>query len=170
MRPWLPVALSSVMSVPAAAAGDLTVAIEVPSMSVAEYHRPYLAVWVEKPDQSVAANLAVWYSMKGNNEGTKWLKDLRTWWRRSGRDLAVPVDGLTGATRAPGRHELTFSAAKGALASLAPGSYQLVIEAAREVGGREVVKVPFTWPAPAAATATAKGSTELGVVTVNVRP
>jgi hypothetical protein len=169
MRPWVPLALSGLMAARASAA-DLAVTVEVPSMSVAEYHRPYLAIWIERPDQTVAANLAVWYSVKGSNgEGTKWLKDLRQWWRRAGRDLTLPIDGLSGATRAPGRHELAFSSAT--LASLPSGAYQLVVEAAREVGGRELIKVPFTWPASgAAARADAKGATELGAVTVTVRP
>src|SRR5688500_3115960 len=102
MRPWVPLALSGLMAARASAA-DLAVTVEVPSMSVAEYHRPYLAIWIERPDQTVAANLAVWYSVKGSNgEGTKWLKDLRQWWRRAGRDLTLPIDGLSGATRAPG--------------------------------------------------------------------
>lgn len=170
MRPWIPVALSGLMSVPATAA-DLTLTVEVPSIAVAEYHRPYLAVWVEKADQTVAANLAVWYSMKGGeNEGTRWLKDLRQWWRRSGRELNLPIDGVTGATRAPGTHRLNFSSTKGPLASLQPGAYQLVVEAAREVGGREVVKVPFTWPAQGQASGTSKGATELGAVSVAIRP
>jgi hypothetical protein len=159
------------MSTSAAAAADLALTVEIPAMNVAEYHRPYVAIWVERPDQTVAANLAVWYALKGqNNEGTKWLKDLRQWWRRSGRDLAMPVDGVSGATRAPGQHAVTFSGASGPLAALAPGSYQLVVEAAREVGGREIVKVPFTWPAQAQTSANAKGTTELGTVVVNVRP
>jgi hypothetical protein len=34
-------------------------------------------------------------------------------------------------------------------AKLAPGDYTLVVEAAREVGGRELVKIPFSWPAKA---------------------
>lgn len=173
MRPWLSLGVVSVLGLPAVAAGaDLSVTIEVPAMNVAEYHRPYLAMWIERPDATVAANLAVWYSTKGEGGegGTKWLKDLRQWWRRSGRDLSMPIDGVSGATRAPGQHALTFPGDKGPLASLAPGSYQLVVEAAREVGGRELVKVPFTWAAQTPSSANAKGTTELGTVVVNVRP
>ena len=44
------------------------------------------------------------------------------------------------------------------LAKLAPGNYTLVVEAAREVGGRELLKIPFTWPAQAAQTGKAQGS------------
>ena len=36
------------------------------------------------------------------------------------------------------------------LAKLAPGKYKLVVEAVREVGGREAVRIPFEWPIKAA--------------------
>ena len=154
-------ALALAGAVPAAAAG-LTVSVEIPKLEVAEYHKPYLAIWIEKSDQSVAANLAVWYDTKlKENEGEKWLKDLRQWWRRTGRELTMPLDGISGPTRAPGTETITAAPA------LEPGDYTLVVEAAREVGGRELVKVPFTWPA--AAKADAKGSSELGAVTLEVK-
>src|SRR5262245_15898174 len=93
-----------------AAAADMAVKLDIPRLNVAEYHRPYLALWLEKPDQSFIANLAVLYDIKKkDNGGTKWLKDMRQWWRKSGRDLQVPVDGVTGATRAPGEHTLSFA-------------------------------------------------------------
>ena len=158
--------IGGIVTVPASAA---TVNVTIPKLTVAEYHKPYVAIWVEKPDQSLATNLAVWFDfdMK-DNEGTKWLRDLRTWWRKSGRELTFPVDGLSGATRAPGSHKQTFPAAK--LKALAPGSYNLVVEAAREVGGREIIRVPFKWPARSRATASAKGTSELGAIALDIKP
>lgn len=160
--------LTGLAATPATAA-DLTVSVEIPRLTVAEYHKPYVAIWVERPDQSLATNLAVWFDfdMK-DNEGTKWLRDLRTWWRKSGRELSFPVDGLSGATRAPGTHKQNFPAAR--LKALAPGSYNLVVEAAREVGGREIIRVPFEWPAKSRATASAKGSSELGAIALDIKP
>jgi len=164
-------ALTAVLGVPSVWAADLTVKVEIPRLTVAEYHRPYTAIWIEKADQSFSTNLAVWYDLKmKNNEGTKWLKDMRSWWRKSGRDLQMPVDGLSSATRAPGEHTLTFGGAKSPLDKLPAGDYAVVIEAAREVGGREVVRVPFTWPPKAPQSANAKGEHELGTVTVDVKP
>lgn len=153
-----------------AVAADLALKVEIPRLSVAEYHRPYVAIWIEKADQSFAGNLAVWYDIKlRNNEGTKWLKDMRAWWRKSGRELTMPVDGLSGATRAPGEHSVSFANAP-ALAKLAPGEYAVVLEAAREVGGRELVRVPFVWPPKAATTTEAKGQHELGAVSLTAKP
>lgn len=154
-----------------ASGADLEVSVEIPRLQVAEYHRPYAAIWIEKPDQSFAANLAVWCQLQDTAKGEKgatWLKDLRTWWRKSGRDLAMPVDGVSGATRAPGVHKLTFKGTRAGLAALKPGPYQLVVEMAREVGGREIVRVPFEWPA-AGASAGGKGSHEVGAVQLSVK-
>ena len=65
---------------------ELNLKLEIPRLDVAEYHRPYVAVWVENQDQSTAAQLAVWYQTDTKKEdGTQWLKDLRQWWRRGGR-------------------------------------------------------------------------------------
>jgi hypothetical protein len=112
VRIALPVVVSGLLTTQALAA-DLSVSVEIPKLNVAEYHRPYVALWIERSNQSVAANLAVWFDLKQkNNDGTKWLKDLRQWWRRSGRELAMPVDGLSGATRAAGEHQVTWSSDK----------------------------------------------------------
>ncbi len=152
-------------------AADLNVSIEVPRLNVAEYHRPYVAVWIERPDRSVAAHLDVWYDVNlKDHEGAKWLKDVRSWWRRIGRDLQLPADGISGATRAPGSHELTFSDKQPAIAKLAAGEYRLMVEAAREVGGRELIEIPFSWPARGAQRLEAQGKHELGAVTVEVKP
>jgi hypothetical protein len=172
MRVTLTIALSGLLATSPAYATTLDINVEVPKLNVAEYHRPYVAIWLEGADQKVAANLSVWYQQTGNSEGhgTKWLPDLRQWWRKSGRTLEVPVDGVTGPTRPVGTHALSFNDRQAALKDLAPGNYTLVVEAAREVGGRELVKVPFSWPAKTAQNASAQGSTELGKVTLAVKP
>ena len=152
-------------------AGDLAVKVNLPQLKVAEYHRPYVAIWVERPDQSFAANLSVWYDLKKrDNEGAKWLKDMRQWWRRSGRDVSMPMDGVSSATRIVGEHTLSFASDKTALAKLPAGDYNLLVEASREGGGREVVKVPFTWGGKDGKLASAQGGHELGKISVQVKP
>jgi hypothetical protein len=149
-------------------AADLSINVEIPTLPVAEYHKPYVAIWVEGADQTIAANLAVWYQTRGDH--TKWLPDLRQWWRRGGRDLKVPVDGLTGATRQAGKHQLKFDAKQKPLAQLKPGQYSLVVEAVREIGGREAVRIPFEWPIKTATQASAQGTKELGAVALTLNP
>lgn len=153
----------------AASAAEINLTIEIPRLDVAEYHRPYVAAWIEKPDRSHVANLAIWYDtgMK-NSEGEKWLKDIRQWWRKSGRTLKFPVDGVSGPTKPAGIHHVNVSDKSASLQSLGDGEYTLVVEAAREVGGREMVRVPFKWDGKTAVDAAAKGASELGSVGIKI--
>jgi len=150
-------------------AQTLTVSVQVPQLKVAEYHKPYTAVWLEK-DGAVVATLDVRYDVDNpKGEGTKWLADLRTFWRKAGRSMKFPANGITGPTRGPGAYKTAWPAGKGALPKLAPGNYVLVVEAAREVGGREALRLPFAWSGSGSATANAQGASELGAVSLTLR-
>lgn len=152
-------------------AASLDLSVEIPPVDVAEYHRPYVAIWLERPDHSVAANLALWYDNDDRGEdGSKWLKDLRQWWRRSGRGVSLPIDGVTGATRPVGQHQLHFDSGNSPLGKLAADEYVLVIEAVREVGGREMLRLPFTWPVSQSTHLEADGEREIGAVTLDLNP
>jgi hypothetical protein len=163
-------ALAGLCSAPLLAA-EMTVEVEIPRLQVAEYHRPYVALWLEGAGNRHVADLAVWYDLKLKDaEGEKWLKDLRQWWRRSGRNLDMPVDGISGATRAVGKHRLSFAGTSPQLQHLAAGDYQLVVGAAREVGGRELLRLPFSWPPQQSSTANVRGQHELGAVNLELTP
>ncbi|MFY8299713.1 DUF2271 domain-containing protein [Pseudoalteromonas sp. SS15] len=152
-------------------ASELKVSVELPRLDVAEYHKPYVAVWIENDSNKVVSNLAVWYDLDmRNNEGEKWLKDMRQWWRRTGRNLDLPVDGMSGATRGPGTHQMRFSLEQAQLQSLPAGNYRLRVEAAREVGGRELINLPFTWPQTKATTFKQAGNSELGAISFTINP
>lgn len=180
MRKWVPELIQKLLPALVAGvfshqanAGEIGVKVTLPQINTAEYHRPYVAIWIEKPDQTVQKNLSVWYSQKKTDKGEqsdKWLKDLRQWWRKSGREQSLPMDGITGATRAVGEHALTFVEGKEPLASLPAGQYNIAVESAREKGGREIVRVPFTWPVKKAETAKATGKEELGDIVVDLKP
>ncbi len=75
MRRMLSVTLTGMAAVPLAGpalAADLSVKVDIPRLTVAEYHRPYVAMWVERADQSPVQTLAVWYDGKlKDGEGTK---------------------------------------------------------------------------------------------------
>src|SRR3954464_16037496 len=93
---------TAVVAGPALSA-EATLKIQLPRLDIAEYHKPYVAAWLEKAsDHSFAGNVALWYDVdKRNNGGAKWLKDMRSWWRKNGHG-APAVDGVTGATRSAG--------------------------------------------------------------------
>lgn len=151
-----PLLVAGLLAAPASAA---SVSITIPQLKVAEYHRPYVAAWLEPVGGGQARTLVVWYDVKktGAEPGTKWLADLRSWWRKGGRSLKLPADGVSGATRAPGTYQIPLPA------NLPAGSYVLHVEAAREAGGREIVSVPVNLPA---ASGSASGKAELAAVTI----
>ncbi|MCW2390149.1 hypothetical protein M2333_003195 [Sphingobium sp. B11D3B] len=151
--------LAGLVATPATAG---TISVTIPRLNVAEYHRPYVAAWVEPTGGGAAQTIFVWYDVKlqGREPGTKWLSDLRTWWRKGGRSLKLPADGVSSATRAPGTHKITLPA------TLKPGQYTLYVEAARETGGREIVSIPLQVPAKGGS---ATGKSELGAITISAR-
>jgi hypothetical protein len=152
-------------------AAEVQLKLELPRLNVAEYHKPYVAVWIEKPGQAQAvAQLALWYdTKKPNNGGAKWLREMRQWWRAGGRALTLPADGVSGATRAPGEQVLKLDQ-HAALAALPAGSYEIVVEVGREEGGREVKRLPLVWPVKAAAETRLAGEEEIAAVQLSVKP
>ncbi len=163
-------ALILTASAPAASAGQLTVDIQMPQQSVAEYHKPYVAGWIEDGEGQARATVFVWYDVrKRDGGGLKYLKELRTWWRKAGRDLVLPADGVSGATRAPGRQTVTVDTAA-ALKDLPAGQYSLVIEASREAGGHDLVKLPFAYSPAKPVSVSGKGDGELGDIRATYKP
>jgi hypothetical protein len=196
-------AIGAASALPSAAA-ELAIRLQLPEAGTSEYQRPYLAVWVERPDDTFVSTLAVWHMVKdkrgnANMRGDRYLNALRNWWRQSGTTSQMPIDGLSSATRSAGTHELLFQQGVAPLGNLAPGRYELVIEAVRELkgprppaappgppaneglygrrGGRgpsrdslELVRVEFDWPVRTATTIKARGKSELGAVTLDLKP
>ncbi len=170
------VLLSCVLATGSVTAQQIEIGVQIPQLDAAEYHRPYVAAWVEDGERDVVANLLVWYQQERKgapanaDRGTKWLPDLRQWWRRSGRGLTMPIDGVSSATRAVGEYQVSFMPGKGAMPALAAGEYTLRVEAAREEGGRELLEIPFAWPPAVATTLTVTGNSELGTFSLTVKP
>mgnify|MGYP003126221746 CR=1 FL=1 len=138
-------------------AAELAVNLELPEIDAAEYHRPYVAVWLEDGQRRQVLQMALWV------EKEKWHRDLRSWWRRGGNQLVLPVDGVSGATRKPGDYRVV------AQADLVPGRYTLHVESVREVGGREHLRFPFEWSGEMLQFSKA-GQSELGSVTATINP
>jgi hypothetical protein len=193
-------ALGTLAALPASAA-EMTLKLQLPEMQTPSYQRPYVAVWIEKADDTYVSTLSLWHMVKSKRgeiqpNGDRYLNTLRDWWKQSGTTSQMPIDGLSSATRAPGEHELAFAQGQAPLNKLAPGNYQLVLEAAREVKGprpaggfpqdgpplergmgggaskdsAEVVRVNFEWPVKKTTTVTAKGTTEFGNISLVMKP
>jgi hypothetical protein len=156
----LPLALAGGLVATPALAGSITVTL--PRLPLAEYKRPYVAGWLEPVGGGAPRTVFVWYQLRkgGNEPGTRWLSDLRSWWRKAGRTMNLPADGVSSATKAPGTYTVALPN------DLAPGRYVFNVEAAREHGGRELVSIPVTVPAGAAR---GSGTSELGAITVSAK-
>lgn len=152
--------LATGLAAPALAANG-TIVVEMPKVDATPYRKPYIAAWLEDSSGKAVKVITVFHDQA--RIGARWLPELRSWWRAAGRAMTMPADGISRPTQAPGRQ--TFS-----VNGLAPGRYQLVVEAAREKGGREVVKVPFEVRQRAGATASGRGNSEVGRVSISVRP
>ena len=155
-------------------AADFSIEVTIPDIKSSEYHRPYVAVWVEDSEGKLVEHLSLWYFIKGKadnpQEGLKYLKELRNWWRKGGRSLKPLPDAITGATRKPGKHTIEIKADDPRLAKLKDGSYTLKVEATREEGGTESVAIPFTLPIKEKTEASAAGNSELGDISLTLTP
>ncbi len=121
------------------------ITLEVPRIETDAYFRPYVVVWLETAKREPIQTLALWYqtdSVAGQEDGGKWLKDLRQWWRKIGRDEKADYDSVTGATRRPGRYSIVSQTQLND--QIASGNYFINFEAAREEGGRTFHRVPLT--------------------------
>lgn len=121
-------------------AAQLEITLNQPALDVQPYHRPYIAVWVEDGERNAVATIALWKQLE---EGDKWLKDLRQYWRKVGRNAGSEIDAVTGATRRPGDHLLHWDGKDSQGKPLPAGEYLLNIEASREEGGRDYHRVAF---------------------------
>ena len=132
---------------------------EIPALDVAEYRRPYLAIWItDKEGKSIR-------QLQLLGDGARWLRELRSWWRKVGRADDSLIDALAGATRKPGRYTLEWDGRDAHGNFVAQGNYQLHIEVAREHGEHESLMLPFSLTSNALKK-TVEGSKEIGAVTV----
>jgi thiamine biosynthesis lipoprotein ApbE len=99
--------------------------------------RPYLAIWIEDKGFPIRT-LALWF------DKTRYLPELRGWYRsdrlRSMTEGTQIVDTVSSATRSPGRYTFTWDGKDGHGKLVAPGTYTVNIEAAREHGTYQVMR------------------------------
>lgn len=163
---------------------SLSLSIELPAQGPSS-KRPYVSVWIQ-PDPSVpssnivAANTPLQQQLLLLGEQVRWYPELRSWWRaikpllpgsaeQQQQQLQQMVDQWAGATRKAGVHQFDWPARRADGQPLTPGAYQLLVEAAREGGGRELVKLKLRWPLATGQQLQARGQHELGLVELQVR-
>lgn len=107
---------------------------------------PYVAVWLEDASGAMVRTVALWFE---NGKGTRWLPDLRRWYQSAGSAMDQTIATVSSATRAPGSYAVVWDGSADSGAPVAPGSYFICIEAAREHGPYELIREAVTLgPAP----------------------
>jgi len=105
-----------------------------PTSSGERIRNPYIAVWVEDLDGNLIDTISLWYN--GNaRDGTRWLRTLRQW--SDATDEAIDPTS-SGATRPAGSYTVAWDGADADGQPIAPGTYRLFVEAAREDGPYEL--------------------------------
>ena len=124
---------------------ELQISVEIPQLKVAEYHRPYVAVWIEAPSETLVSVLGVWYQ-SGRKE--KYLAELSRW-SATGAS-ATALDTVSSATRTPGDYQLVWDGTDLDGARVPTGDYVICIESAREHGPHSLIRQSVALGAEAA--------------------
>jgi len=138
----------------------LSISLELPAPMGGRGRPPYTAIWLETLDGEAVTTIEVRYNR------TRWLPELSQWWRKF--SAAGPeIDAVTGATLRAGIHEVNWDGRTHTGDSLTSGEYYVWIEAAREHGGHDRVRVKVDLGQPGSVV-TAQGQSELGQIQIRV--
>ncbi len=108
---------------------------EIPAFTTGRYRRPYIAIWISNADRDVVRNLL----LLGETE--RWAKKNSNWWRQVGRHDQAALTGLARPTRRPGKYRIIWDGRDDLGRRVEPSNLSLHIEAAREHGDTDYIKV-----------------------------
>lgn len=92
--------------------------------------KPYLALWYSLPNKQYTP-------LKVLRADSKWLRDLKSFWRFIARYQREKLDGITAATVKPGLHQFVFELPDKAMTQV----HQYWLEVVRENGKRELLNI-----------------------------
>jgi thiamine biosynthesis lipoprotein len=117
---------------------ELTVNVELPQTQGFGARRPYVAVWIDDKDRFPVRTLAVLL------EKARWLNELHAWYRedrlRAMSEGSEILNSVTSATRSPGKYTFQWDGKDNAGKLVKEGTYTVLVEAAREHGGYNLVR------------------------------
>jgi FAD:protein FMN transferase len=127
---------------PARAAWDpsmeLAVDFEIPVLSVANYKRPFIALWIEDADKFPIRTLALWY------HEDRWLTESKAWYRadrlRGMSETTSIVRSIGVATRPAGKYTIKWDGKDNAGNLVKPGAYTVLLESVREHGTYQLIR------------------------------
>jgi thiamine biosynthesis lipoprotein ApbE len=121
--------------------------INRPEAEPGRYRRPYVAVWIEDKDGFPVRNLLLWVSQGGSGP-FQWIPDLKRWYRddqvRKKVDKTELVLTMSRPTRPPGKYSVAWDGKDDHGKPLPAGSYAVCIDAAREHGTYQGIRLPVT--------------------------
>ncbi|MCS7067973.1 MAG: DUF2271 domain-containing protein [Meiothermus sp.] len=120
-----------------AAGMKLDITFEIAAASGGRYRAPYVAVWLENAQGLPVRTLALWFEQ--SSKGTRWLPDLRRWYRSGSLENTV-----SGPTRLPGRYALSFDGKDDKGNPVSQGDYFVCVEMVREHGPYELFREKVT--------------------------
>jgi thiamine biosynthesis lipoprotein len=118
---------------------ELSISFELNAIT-GNSHRPFAAVWVENESKQPVRNLALWYNK------TKWVPDLRNWYRINGESFKANKEtyaSVTGATRSPGKYTIKWDGKDDKGNYVPQGKYTIMIESSKEHGTDEIIRQPM---------------------------
>jgi thiamine biosynthesis lipoprotein ApbE len=145
--PRRPASAKAALKTPAAPL-DLLITLELARSDAWRYRRPYVAVWVEDAQGAPVRAISLW------SEKPRYLNELRRWYhdypssRQYGAELSPSVSS---ATRPPGKYTLRWDGTDDKGNPVKPGRYTILVEAAREHGGYDLMhhEISFDGETPA---------------------
>ncbi|QQX78576.1 DUF2271 domain-containing protein [Shewanella sp. KX20019] len=99
--------------------------------------KPYLALWYSLPNKQYTP-------LKVLRADSKWLRDLKSFWRYIARYQREKLDGITSATVRSGSHKFSFELP----ATAATETHRYWLEVVRENGTRELLEVSMAAKQP----------------------
>ena len=143
---------------------ELSITLEL-NVIAGNTHRPFAAIWVEDENRKPVRNLALWYNK------TKWVPDLRNWYRINGELFKADkanYASVTGATRSPGKYTIKWDGKDDKGNFVPQGKYTIIIESSKEAGTDEIIRQPLELK-KAAKKVTIDGNVEISNVSFDFR-
>ncbi|WP_169977307.1 DUF2271 domain-containing protein [Tautonia rosea] len=128
---------------------ELVVRFEInrPEVEQRRYRRPYVVVYIEDETGHVVRHLLMWVSMSGSGPD-QWLPDLLRWYRsdagRTRIERRNKAYAIGRSTRPPGEYRISWNGKDDKGQPLPEGSYTVFVEAAREHGTHQVIRMPVS--------------------------
>jgi hypothetical protein len=141
---------------------QMDIEFNIPNVEASAYTRPYVAVWIEDKQGKPVRTLQLWV---GEDE---WLKDLRSWWRKVGRNDRAVIDAVTSATKPVGQYHFTWDGLDQKGQPIEQGDYTFFAEVVREHGGRNIVRQKITL-ADESFNVTIKPTVETGLIALHYK-